>query len=182
MTVRPRATTQHQYINHSLIFVWIGRKKLSEGDVWRDFPCDQVRNPLCRRPRRAKWHRLNADTYRQRGWRRLNGGSNWNGWRCCRQRLLATLPRASALYLTIIADDHRQHGICRGHIDDLTIRAACTVSTVKAAISEAIRLGFLARDEQGALMIVSAEWLAFISESSVDRRRDRYAEDVKRFV
>jgi hypothetical protein len=84
--------------------------------------------------------------------------------------------------LTIIADDHRQHGICRAHIDDLTIRAACTVSSVKAAISEAIRLGFLARDEQGALMIMSAEWLAFISESSVDRRRDRYAADVQRFV
>ena len=91
-------------------------------------------------------------------------------------------PQRQRVVLTVIADDHRQHGICRGHIDDLTIRAACTVSTVKAAISEAIRLGFLARDEQGALMIVSAEWLAFISESSVDRRRDRYAEDVKRFV
>ena len=91
-------------------------------------------------------------------------------------------PQRQRVVLTVIADDHRQHGICRAHIGDLAIRAACTVSTVKAAISEAIRLGFLARDEQQALMIVSARWLAFIREDSVDRRRDRYAEEVRRFV
>ena len=73
--LRPRTSIS---IN-ALIFVWIGRKRLSEGDVGRDFPCDQVRDLLRRRPRRAKWHRLNADTYRRQGWRRLNGGSSWNG-------------------------------------------------------------------------------------------------------
>ena len=95
---------------------------------------------------------------------------------------MATFPRASGVVLTVIADDHRQHGICRAHIGDLAIRAACTVSTVKATISEAIRLGFLARDEQRALMIVSARWLDFIRLDNVDRRRDRYAKDVQRFV
>ena len=96
--------------------------------------------------------------------------------------IVGHFPKGQRVVLTVIADDHRQHGICRADIGDLAIRAACPVSTVKAAIREAIRLGFLACDEQRALMIVSARWLDFIRLDNVDRRRDRYAKDVQRFV
>jgi hypothetical protein len=81
--------------------------------------------------------------------------------------IAARFTQAQQGVLAIVADDCRQHGMCGAYINDIAIRTGCGRSTAKTAIREAIRLGFLARDEQGVLRIMSARWLTLICKQSV---------------
>ena len=87
------------------------------------------------------------------------------------------LPPDLAIYFTqgehavmaIIAEEHQQHGMCRLEVDDIAKRAACSRSVVGSALRTAIYAQLLARDEQRALRIISAEWRAWLELDERER-------------
>jgi hypothetical protein len=73
--------------------------------------------------------------------------------------------------LTVIGEEHLQHGMCAAHVDDIAMRAACGRRVVFATIRVAVGRRLLARERHGpVLRIVSSKWLAKLAAGRAEQK------------